>query len=447
MLGILALSSRPAYAQGIITTVAGGPTIVTPVEIEPFTGGVAVDMAGNLYIADTESHRIYRVSPGGETGTVAGFVCWFCARGEERFVEHEGFSGDGGWATDALLDSPSGVCTDASGNLYIVDTANQRIRRVVGHVITTVAGNGNAGLSGDGGPASSASLHFVYCCGFNRHTGNCAVDRAGNLYIPDTENDRIRKVGTDGTITTVALVRWPYSVAVDDEFILYIGGENGVVKVDSSGSSTTVASGLNVPAGVAVDRAGNVYIADSFNHRVRKVEPDGASEVVAGSGDPVFDPVKGYYFVGGYSGDGGPATTARLNFPWGVAVDAAGNIYIADSVNDRIRKVVFESTFPPTVLKMDSTAYCVGASWSLTVNEGAPNSSARLLGISNGQSWEISEWRRTDDNGGFSAEGTFAEGTQGNHTLNVQIGGVFSSPVTFTAPTVNHDWRRPQEVT
>lgn len=415
IIGAVALSSAPVYAQGIINTVAGG--------IADYTGGVAVDFSGNLYIADSENHRIYKVTPGGQRLTVAGADCYgLCS----QMVPHAGFSGDGGQAILALLRAPSGVCLDAVGNLYIVAAGNQRIRKIVQGIITTVAGNGRAGFSGDGGPATMGSLFF------NRYTGNCAVDRAGNLYIPDTMNNRIRKVGIDGIISTFAIAAWPGSVAVDEEFAVYFNDEEDViVKVDSNGRRTIVATGLNVPAGVTVDRAGNVYIADSHVHRVRKVKPNGEAEIVAGSGDPVYNPIDGYYFTGGYSGDGGPATSARLNFPWGVAVDTAGNVFIADSRNHSVRKVVFESTFPATVLMIDSK-YCVGSSWTLTVKDAAPNSSARLLGISNGQSWEIPEWRRTDGNGNFTVSGTFAEGTQGDHTLNVQIGGVFSSPVSFT---------------
>src|SRR5207249_10443910 len=136
-----------------------------------------------------------------------------------------------------------------------------------------------------------------------------------------------------------------YSVAVDAAGVIYIGGEDGlIVKVDAAGTRTVVATGLNVPSGVALDRAGNLYVADSHSHRVRKVEPNGVASVIAGSGDPIFDPIEGYYFVGGFSGDGGPATSALLNFPWGVAVDATGNVYIADSLNNRIRKVTAAST-------------------------------------------------------------------------------------------------------
>jgi hypothetical protein len=309
IIGIIALSSVPTHAQGIITTVAGngspgfsgdgGPATSSTLNLGEFTGGVAVDTSGNLFIADSNNNRVRKVDLSGTITTVA-----------------------------TSLNYPSGLAVDTAGNLYIVDTGNQRIRKLSPNgTITTVVGNGVAGFSGDGGPAISASLRF------NRYTGNCAVDSAGNLYIPDTENYRVRRVGTDGIITTVASVRWPYSVAVDAGGDIYIGAEDGVFGKVQNG-------GFNVPAGVAVDSAGNLYIADSHSHRIRKVEPNGSVSVVAGSGDPIFDPIEGYYFVGGFSGDGGPATTAQLNFPWGVAVDPAGNINIADSLNNRIRKVI-----------------------------------------------------------------------------------------------------------
>ncbi|MDQ2921701.1 MAG: hypothetical protein M3R52_08865 [Acidobacteriota bacterium] len=290
IIGIIALSSAPAYAQGIITTVAGNGTrgfsgdggLATNalLNMGEFTGGVAVDAASNLYIADTRNHRVRKVTSSGMISTVAGNVL-------------AGFSGDGGPAISASLNSPAGVGIDAAGNLYIVDTGNQRIRKVNPNgTISTAAGNGVAGYAGDQGSATNASLHF------NRYTGNCAIDSAGNLYIPDTENHSIRKVGTDGTITTVASVHWPYSVAADAAGAIYIGGEDGViVKVNANGTRTDVAAGLNVPAGVALDRAGNLYIADSHNHRVRKADPNGVTKIIAGSGDPIFDIFDGYVFV------------------------------------------------------------------------------------------------------------------------------------------------------
>jgi sugar lactone lactonase YvrE len=304
--------------------------------------GVAVDAVGNLYVADAGNSRIRKVTPAGTITTVAG-------NGQY------GYSGDGGPATAASLSYPDGVAVDAAGNLYIADYANNRVRKVAATgTITTVAGNEQYGYSGDGGPATAASLKLPY---------GVAVDATGNLYIADTDNWRVRKVTSAGIITTVAgNGQWgyagdggpataaslsaPWGVAVDAAGNLYIAdqGNSRIRKVTPGGTITTLAgngqygySGDGGPAtaaslkllyGVAVDAFGNLYIGDSYNSRVRKVTPGGTITTVAGNG------------IKGYSGDGGLATAASLSYPEGVAVDSAGNLYIADSGNDRIRKVL-----------------------------------------------------------------------------------------------------------
>ena len=241
--------------------------------------GVAVDSAGNLYIADSDNNRIRKVS-NGVIATVAG-------NGTPAF------SGDNGPATSAQLSAPIGVAVDSAGNLYIADSSNDRIRKVTNGVITTVAGNGTLGFSGDNGPAISATLNAP---------NGVAVDSAGNLYINDCGNYRIRKV-TNGVITTVA-----------GNGTLGFSGDNG----------PATSAQLNSPSGVAVDSAGNLYIADFGNNRIRKVS-NGVIATVAGNGTQ------------GFSGDNGPATSAELSYPEGVAVDSAGNLYIADTDNYRIR--------------------------------------------------------------------------------------------------------------
>ena len=306
---------------------------------EPF--GLAVDRAGNLYIADTSNHRIRKVDASGIIVTVAG-------------SEIAGFSGDGGLATSARLNAPTGVAVDRAGNLYIADTYNNRIRKVnTAGIITTAAGNGEARFSGDNIVATGTSLFAPF---------GLAVDRAGDLYIADTSNQRIRKVSAAGVITTVAgngiegfsgdggaAVRasldFPTGVVVDDAGNLLITDQSNhrIRKVNTAGIISTIAgngsdnfsgddaaatkASLNLPVGAAVDAVGNLYIADSSNHRIRTVNSAGIIMTVAGNG------------IGGFSGDGGAAVSASLSSPGGVAEDAAGNLYIADTLNNRIRKV------------------------------------------------------------------------------------------------------------
>ncbi len=210
----------------------------------------------------------------------------------------QGFSGDGSAATSASLNKPMGTFVDGFGNVYTAEFGNHRIRKVdTSGIISTVAGNGTAGFAGDGGPATSASLNGPR---------DVFVDGLGNIYIADETNHRIRKVDTSGIISTVA--------------------GNGTQGFSGDGGPATSAS-LNNPRGVFVDVSGNIYIGDTNNHRIRKVDTSGIINTVAGNGTFAF------------SGDGGPATSASLNVPFGVFVDGSGNIYIADQNNHRIRKV------------------------------------------------------------------------------------------------------------
>ncbi len=209
-----------------------------------------------------------------------------------------GFCGDGGPATSACLQNPRGVAVDTSGNVFIADTANNRIRKVTpGGTITTIAGGGGSGFCGDGGPATSACL---------KSPRDVAVDTSGNVFIADTTNNRIRKVTPGGTITTIA-------------------GGGGSGFCGDGGPATSAC--LKVPTGVAVDTAGNVHIADTANNRIRKVTPGGTITTIAGQGTE------------GFCGNGGPATDACLNSPRDVTVDSAFNVYIADRSNNRVRKM------------------------------------------------------------------------------------------------------------
>ena len=252
--------------------------------------GIAVDGAGNLYIADMLNNRVRKVAVN------TGIITTVAGNGTE------GFSGDGGAATSASLDYPDAVAVDGAGNLYIADARNSRIRKVAAGsgIISTVAGSGAGAISGDGGPATSATIGLP--------TG-VAVDGAGNIYFADPWfSHAIRKVdaGT-GIITTVA--------------------GNGTLGFTGDGGAATSAS-LRMPNGVSVDRAGNLYIADTDNNRIRKVAVGtGIITTVAGGGTL------------GFPGDGGPATSASLNSPESMTVDEAGNLYIADDANNRIRKV------------------------------------------------------------------------------------------------------------
>ena len=216
-------------------------------------------------------------------------------------------SGDGGPATSASIGFPAGVAVDSAGNIYLADALNNRVRKVgTTGVITTVAGTGFPLSGGDGGPATSAGIAF---CGVAPHQG-VAVDSLGNLYIADCIGNRIRKVNTAGIISTVA----------------GSGNAGGVAVFSGDGGPATSAT-LGVPYGVAVDAQGNIFIADTGNGRIRKVNTAGIISTVAGSGN------------GSAAGDGGPATSAKLGNPSDVAVDSAGNIYIADFGNGLIRKV------------------------------------------------------------------------------------------------------------
>jgi uncharacterized protein (TIGR03437 family) len=379
-----------------LAVVAGGPSIITTVAgtgSYSFSGdggpatsaqlynpyGVAVDGSGNIYIGDCLNNRVRKVSSSGIITTVAG-------------TGSPGFSGDGGPATSAQLYNPYGMVVDGSGNLYIADSSNNRIRKISSTgIISTVAGNGGAGYAGDGGPATSAQLYNPL---------GVAVDGSGNIYIGDSTNNRVRKVSSSGIITTVAgtgsagfsgdsgpatgaQLYNPCGVAVDGSGNLYIvdGSNQRIRKVSSNGIITTVAgtgsagfSGdggpatgakLSFPSGVAVDGSGNIYIGDSTNNRVRKVSPSGIITTVAGTGSP------------GFSGDGGPATSAQLFWPDGVVVDGSGNIYIADEGNDRIR-LVQTAKIP----QIGSGGIVNNASYNLGSSAVAPGEIAAIFGTS-----------------------------------------------------------------
>jgi sugar lactone lactonase YvrE len=248
----------------------------------------AVDTTGNLYISETDGNRIRKVTPDGNITMVVG-------------ARPSGFSGDGGPASNAQIRTPAGIAVDESGALYFSDSSNSRIRKIAPDgIITTVAGNGDSGNNGDGGPATAAAIGFP---------AGLTIDRSGNLYFTVGGYNRIRKVSTDGKISTIAGTG-PYG--------------NGSFSGDRGPALSATFAG---PAGIAVDVAGNVYVADSGNQRVRKIDTNGIVTTVAGDGNS------------GFAGDGGPAGVSRLSGPSDVALDAQGNLYIAEYGNHIIRFV------------------------------------------------------------------------------------------------------------
>ncbi|MDE3167776.1 MAG: hypothetical protein KGN36_18390 [Acidobacteriota bacterium] len=346
-------------SSGLLTRVAGtgrmgysgdgGPAINAQISAGV---GLALDRSGNLYLADTANHRVREVS-GGIITTVAG-------------TGAAGYSGDGGAATSAELSGPSSVAVDASGNLYIADAENSRIRRVSGGIITTFAGTGVRGYSGDGAPASGAQLSMTSRFG----RASClAFDSSGNLYLSDTLNHRVRMISAAGVITTVAgngvatglsstgdgglanaaQVPFPAGLALDTANNLFIASSAQVRKVLASSGVISTAAGIGSigysgdggPArqaqmghvsGVALDAQGNLFIADTENRYIRKVGLDTSIASVAGNGQT------------SYSGDGGSAAAAQLFLPSGLTTDASGNLFIADTANNRVRKVATNGT-------------------------------------------------------------------------------------------------------
>jgi len=337
-----------------------------------------------LYILETAFGRVRKVNAAGTITTYAG-------------TSTSGFSGDGGAAINAQLFPGHGIAVDGNGNLYIADLYNNRIRKVdPSGIITTVAGTGasdsigQGGFSGDGGPATAARLNLPDAV---------AVDAAGNLYIADSSNSRIRRVdkntgvittvvgngnvpqnkGTanDGGVATQVPIEQPTSVTLDSAGNIYFSGGARVQKVDTSGIIRTVAgtgtagdTGDGGPAtsaqvksvvALAADNAGNLYIAET-TYRVRKVDASGIITTVAGNG------------TRGYTGDGGPAISAQFENPQGVVVDSAGNFYVSDSSANVVRKVNAPAASTGPTISLVSNAF--GGSQTL-----APNTWVQVKGV------------------------------------------------------------------
>jgi sugar lactone lactonase YvrE len=400
---LFAGSTLPAQVP-LIYTVAGssqntgygGDGGSAPVAELNLPSKAVMDSAGNLYIADTGNNRIRKVAADtGEITTVAG-------------TGFAGYSGDGDAATSAQLNRPTGVAVDHSGNLYICDTNNNRIREVAAKtgVITTYGGNGIAGYSGDGGAAIDASL-YISGSGFN----GIALDGAGNLYISDSQNARIRVIASGtGIITTVAgggfswgsaadggpatnaIITNSGGIAVDNEGNIYFvegfinedvrkvsaasglittvaGGSNNVNRGDG-GPATSAALGIFIND-IAVDDVGNLYITSQAYSDVRKVT-SATGIITTVAGDNVG-------FCSGFGGDGGPASDAKFCIPVGVSTDGGGNLYIADY--SRIRKITASAVPPsaPTTMPEFSIAEGTYSSPQLvTITDAAPGASIYL---------------------------------------------------------------------
>ena len=278
----------------------GGPALSACLYYEQ---GVAVDSSGDIYIADYDNYRVRAVNTQATAVTLAGVSI---PAGDIATVGGNGSTTLPTLVTDVpalgvVFDYPFGVIEDPSGNIFVSDTYNHNVREDVGGTVNIIAGTGVAGYSGDGGPATSAQLYYPY---------GVARDSSGNIYIADTYNCLIREVNTSGIISTFAgLV------------------QGGVATCGYSGDGGPATSAqLYYPTGVFVDSANHVWIADTYNQRIREVV-NGTINTVVGSG------------TAGYSGDGGLATNAELNYPSDMRVDAAGNIFIADTNNLRIREV------------------------------------------------------------------------------------------------------------
>ena len=328
---------RQVTRDGAITTLAGtgvaargaadGSPAGTVALNTPM--GVAMDSSGDVLLADTYNHRVLLVTPARAIRAVAG-------------TGTSGASPEGTPLLVAQLRGPRAVCVDRSGNLYgtlyIVDTSNHRVLRLSpGGTLQTAAGNGSPGNAGDEGAARLAQLDTPSAC---------ATDSAGNLFIADTANHAIRKVNPAGVISTVAGAG--------------IAGSSG-----DEGAAT--AARLASPRGVVADDMGDIFIADTGNHRIRQVTPDGVIHSIAGSGAP------------GFSGDGGPAAGALLNGPQGLFLDGAGDLYFADTGNNRIRRLVPDPVAPAPVIQ--PAAITVVNAISLSAGAVAPGEIAAIFGV------------------------------------------------------------------
>jgi uncharacterized protein (TIGR03437 family) len=446
LIALAALSG--CYGQGVISSVAGNGSLVFSGDGGPATKAgigippdVAVDRAGNLYIVDRSNNRIRKVDTSGTISTFAGNGV-------------SDFSGDGGPATSAALFLPIAVAVDGAGTVYIADGGSNGLRKVdtsgiinsvpiissflsriaspggmtvdsAGNVyisdlngsaiykldkagvLTTVAG-GAFGFSGDGGPATKAALNFP---------SGVAVDSAGNIYFADKGNNRVRKVDTKGIITTFA-------------------GTGRAGFSGDGGPATSAKLGLNLTAafqGVAVDSAGDVYIADPQNNRIRMVNPSGIISTFAGNGGPFATGSLG-------NGDGGPPASAAVVTPYGVTVDSAGNVFIADTGHGAIRKVTGSATSGGSHPTISANGVMNGASFQPGI---VANSWVTIQGA--GLAPKTDDWSNSIINGALPTSLDGVSVTMGGKPayiyyispsqLNVLAPDVPAGPVTVTVTT------------
>lgn len=384
---------------GIITSIAGtgingfsgdgGPATAAMIG---GTDDVAVDALGNVFFTDVTNNRVRKIDPSGIISTFAG-------NGTTG-----GYSGDGGPATATCLSAMHGITVDASGNVYIAHVSSARIRIVnTAGIISTFAGNGGLGHSGDGGPATAAAIGIPEYLTF---------DGAGNLYFTDLSNNVVRKINSSGIISTIAGL--------------------GTAGYSGDGGPATAAE-LNGAMGIAIDGAGNVFVGDNNNNRVRKINASGIISTYAGNGTPAF------------GGDGGVATAAMLKKPQGVATDGAGNLYISDVYNWRIRIVnpastpTFDGGSPQSLavcenslansinslLTITDTASSLTETFSVTV---APTHGAIAAGstVISGTSVSPIGWAYTP-----------ASGYSGIDSFRIQVDNNANTSVTLVIVTVN----------
>ncbi|HEX6352924.1 protein kinase domain-containing protein [Actinophytocola sp.] len=330
----------PEVAVGVPTAMLGPMPGVSTASLGPDVSAMVIDGGGNLYLASRETGAIMRLTPDGELTTIAG-------------GNGTGFSGDRGPATKAMLDHPNGLAVGADGDLLIADTGNQRIRRVDRKgIITTIAGTGEAGSSGDNGPATRAELDGPT---------DVAIGPGGEVYVVEAVGNRVRRIDGHGKITMFAGTgtvgfsgdggpalraefNRPLALAVHGEDVYVADANNGRVRrIDAVRTISTVAGNgqetggqdgelatvtpLDGPDNIAVDRDGTLYVAERWGDRVRRVTPDGLATTIAGTG------------VAGFSGDGGPGARAQLAEPGAVTVGADGVVYVGDALNRRVRRI------------------------------------------------------------------------------------------------------------